>query len=216
MASDIRLVLTDPSPLFRAALAHLLAAQAGLSVVGEAASGSEAVTLVLERSPDVLLLDLDLPGREGVETVRRVQDLQPRTEVVVLTGQHNEALQRQAFEAGVRGYLFKDCAPSTLVEAIRAARLGDFYLADGAGRDLVAEYARPHAGSQSPGGWITPRERELACLLADGYSSKEAAAVLNISIKTVETHRAALMRKLGARNVVDIVKYCIRNRLIEV
>jgi DNA-binding NarL/FixJ family response regulator len=101
------------------------------------------------------------------------------------------------------------------MDAIRAASLGDYYLTGETGKDLIAEYVKPLVRLQKPGGLITPREREIACLLADGYSTKEAAAVLNISVKTAETHRASLMRKLGARNLADVVKYCIRNQLIQ-
>jgi DNA-binding NarL/FixJ family response regulator len=173
------------------------------------------VDVVLEHDPDVLVLDIVMPGIGGIEAARELKQVAPRTEIVVLTGHHNEAYQRAAFEAGARGYLFKDCSVRNLLEAIRAASLGDYYLAGPAGRDLISEYVKPLVARQPPGGRITPRERELACLLADGYSSKEAAAVLGISVKTAETHRASLLRKLGARNVADVVKYCIRNRLIE-
>jgi DNA-binding NarL/FixJ family response regulator len=174
------------------------------------------VDVVLDRDPDVLLLDIVMPVMGGIEAARELHRTHPRTEIVVVTAHRSEAYQRQAFEAGVRGYLFKDCSPGNLLEAIRAASRGDYYLAGEAGRDLVAEYVRPMVQRQRPGGLITPREREMACLLADGYSSKEAAAVLNISVKTADTHRASLMKKLGARNVADVVKYCIRNQLIEV
>ena len=214
MARPIRVAIADDHHLFRAALADMLAAQNGFQVIGEAANGKEAIHLVLERDPDVLLLDIVMPVMDGIRAAREIHRVHPRTEIVILTGHRNEAYQRGAFEAGARGYLFKDCTPQNLMDAIRAASLGDYYLADEAGRDIVAEYVRPLLGKQRPGGLITPREREIACLLADGYSTKEAAAVLNISVKTAETHRASLMRKLGARNLADVVKYCIRNHLV--
>jgi len=213
---NIRVAIADNHKLFRVALAHLLSAQEGIELVGEAGDGREAMKLVLERDPDVLLLEIFVPVPDGIELARQIRETHPRTEVVVLTGDHNETYRRQAFEAGARSYLLKECSSDELLKAIRAASLGDYYLPDAATRDLVAEYVRPLLGKQRPGGLITPRERELACLLADGYSSKEAAGVLNISVKTVETHRASLMKKLGARNVTDIVKYCLRNRLIEI
>lgn len=214
MGKTIRLAIADDHHLFRAALAHYLEAQNGFSVIGEASNGKEAIDVVLETDPDILLLDIVMPVLDGIRAAREIHRVHPRTEIVVLTGHRNEAYQRQAFEAGARGYLFKDCTPDNLMEAIRAASLGDYYLADEAGRDIVAEYVRPLVGKQSPGGHITPREREIACLLADGYSTKEAAAVMDISVKTAETHRASLMRKLGARNLADVVKYCIRNHLV--
>jgi DNA-binding NarL/FixJ family response regulator len=212
---DITVAIADDHHLFREALAHLLGHEEGFAVVGQASQGQEAIQLVLEEDPDVLLLDIVMPVLDGIQAAREIHQVHPRTEIVILTGHRNEAYQREAFEAGARGYLFKDCSPRNLLEAIRAARRGDYYLAGEAG-DLVADYVRPLVHRQRPGGIITPRERQLACLLADGYSSKEAAGVLNISVKTAETHRASLMKKLGARNVADVVKYCIRNRLIEV
>jgi DNA-binding NarL/FixJ family response regulator len=212
---EIRLAIADDHHLFRAALAQYLGSQNGFQIVGEAANGKEAVDLVLERDPDVILLDIVMPVLDGIQAAREIRRVHPRTEIVIITGHHNEAYQREAFEAGARGYLFKDCSPPNLMDAIRAASLGDYYLAGEAGKDLVAEYVKPLVRQQKPGGLITPREREIACLLADGYSTKEAAAVLNISVKTAETHRASLMRKLGARNLADVVKYCIRNQLIE-
>jgi DNA-binding NarL/FixJ family response regulator len=212
---EIRLAIADDHHLFRAALMQYLAAQNGFHIIGEAANGKEAIDLVLERDPDVILLDIVMPVMDGIQAAREIRRIHPRTEIVIITGHHNEAYQREAFEAGARGYLFKDCSPGNLIDAIRAASLGDYYLTGEAGRDLIAEYIKPLVRLQKPGGLITPRERELACLLADGYSTKEAAAVLNISVKTAETHRASLMRKLGARNLADVVKYCIRNQLIQ-
>jgi DNA-binding NarL/FixJ family response regulator len=170
---------------------------------------------VLALDPDVVVLNVVMPAMDGVEAVRRIRAVQPRTEIVVLTALRGEAYQRQAFEAGVRGYLLWDCGLERLAEAIQHAALGDYYLSGTAGRDMVNEYVKPLIRNQVPGGIVTPRERQLACLLADGYSTKEAAAILNISVKTAETHRASILRKLGARNVADIVKYCIRNQLID-
>ncbi len=213
---DITVVIADDHHIVRSSLAHVLSDSEGFQVVGEASNGREAVDQVLENDPDVLLLDIVMPAMGGIEAARELHRAHPRTEIVILTGHRNETYQRQAFEAGARGYLFKDCSLDNLLEAIRAASRGDYYLAGEAGRDLVADYVKPLVHRQRPGGLITPREREMACLLADGYSSKEAASVLNISVKTAETHRASLMRKLGARNVADVVKYCIRNRLIEI
>ncbi len=213
--SEIRIVLADDHHLVRRAVAQLLGEVEGIRVVGEASDGVEAVERVLESDPDVAVLDIVMPGMGGIEAAKRIRDVHPRTEVVVLTAFRSEAYQRQAFQAGARGYLLKDCTLEMLVDGIRHAAHGDYYLAGSTGRDLVAEYVRPMIRKQGPGGLVTPRERELACLLADGYSTKEAAAVLNISVKTAETHRASIMHKLGARNVSDIVKYCIRNHLID-
>ncbi len=210
----IKVFVADDHALVREALCQCLRA-AGFAVVGEAATGHQAIDRIPEADPDVAVLDLVMPGMSGVEAARWLRENHPRSEIVILTGHHNETYQRQAFEAGARGYVLKDGPFEQLLDAIRHAARGDYYLAGGEGRDVVADYAGPWVSRQKPGGVITQREREIAILLADGYSSKEAASVLNISVKTADTHRASLMRKLGAKNVADVVKYCLRNRLIE-
>ncbi len=211
----LKLLLVDDHQLFREALGVLLGQQADFEVVGEARNSREAMEQVPLLLPDVVLLDIVMPGTNGIEAARWIRKRHPRTEIVIVSGHHNETFLREAFEAGARGYLLKECSAEDLFVAIRHAARGDYFLAGVAGRELVEEYVRPAVSRQKPGGHMTPRERELAILLADGYSTKEAASVLNISAKTAETHRASIMKKLGARNVADVVKYCIRNRLVE-
>jgi DNA-binding NarL/FixJ family response regulator len=211
----IRILVADDHAILRQGLVRLLGSVEGLEVVGEAADGAAAVDKVLDLDPDVVVLDIVMPGMDGIEAARRITRSHPRTEIVFLTAHRSEGYQRQAFEAGARGYLLKDCGLDTLVESIRHAAHGDYYVSGAEERERVDEYVMPLIERQKPGGIVTPRERELACLLADGYSTKEAAAALNISVRTAETHRASIMRKLDARNVADIVKYCIRNQLID-
>jgi DNA-binding NarL/FixJ family response regulator len=215
MKRDIRVFLTDDHRILREALAQLLDATEGFVVVGEAGDGQETLERLPATDPDVAVLDIVMPRLNGIETARWLRENHPRTELVILTGHHNEAHVRECFEAGVRGYVLKEEGSTQLLDAIRLAARGDYYLAGSAGRDLVADYVRPWLARQKPGGVVTPRERQLAILVSDGYSSKEIASFLNISVKTVETHRASLMRKLGARNVADVVKYCIRNQWVE-
>ncbi len=211
----IRVFVVEDHLLVRQGLVSLLRATPGVQVVGEGSNGQEAIERIPLSNPDVVILDLLMPVMGGLDAARWLRDNNVRSEIVILTGHHNEAYQRQAFEAGARGYVLKDGTFEQLIEAVRHAARGDFYLSGAAGRDLVAEYVKPWVARQQPGGVLTQRERELAILIADGYSSKEAAAVLNISVKTADTHRASLMKKLGARNVADVVKYCIRNEMIE-
>ncbi len=215
MGEVISVLVADDHQLFRKGLIALLEPYPMVKIAGEAANGKEAVEGVLVTGPDVLLLDIVMPAMDGIEVARRIGNSSSKTQIVFLTDHHNEAYLRQAFEVGGRAYLHKDCSVDDLLKAIRHAVRGDYYLAGPQGEDLVVEYVNAVVKRQKPGGIMTPREREIAVLLADGYSTKEAAAVLDISARTAEAHRAAIMRKLDARNVADIVKYCIRNRLID-
>jgi DNA-binding NarL/FixJ family response regulator len=211
----IRILLADGQQLFREGLKALFEAHRDFEVVAEAADGKEALDATLELKPDVVIVDNLLPVISGGALSRRIHSLQHGTEILFLTSTHTEDGVREAFESGGRGFLLKDCDFEELVYAVKKAAHGDYYIAGSIGPDLVDTYVKAHLKSQRPGGLITPREQELARLLADGYSTKECADIMNISPKTAETHRASIMKKLKARNVTDIVKYCIRNNMIE-
>lgn len=213
--STIRLLIADEQTLFREGLMALFSGLAGFNVVAEAGDGSSCVDLAATRHPDVALVSLKLPHLDGLAVTRRITQAVPHPEIVVIAGSHNETQMREAFEAGARAYLLRSCPFEELKFAISKAAMGEFYLSGPGGQDVISEYVRPLINNQRPGGIMTQRERELAKLLADGYSTKEAAELLNISPKTAETHRASIMKKLGAKNVTDIVKYCVRNQLIE-
>jgi len=192
-------------------MAHALSAAGPFRVVGHAGTDRQAMEQVPELDPDVVVVDLSrVTG--GLDLVRWLRRQGSRAEVVIVAGAE-DGQQRVALGAGARGYVLKEAGFEQLADAIRCAARGDFFVA-GTGRDEAADYAAPWVEEQAPGGHITPRERELAVLLSDGYSSKEAAAILNISVRTADTHRASLMRKLGARNLAEVVKYCIRNGLV--
>jgi DNA-binding NarL/FixJ family response regulator len=210
-----RVFIVDDQKLFRNGLIALFEDEDGIDVVGEAENGLEAVEKIAVLDPDVIIMNVSLPVMDGIAAARRIRSRHPRTEIVFLAASHNEDQMREAFESGGRGFLLKDSDFEELLYAVKKAAQGDYYISGPASADLVAEYVKPWVKSQRPGGVMTPRERELARLLADGYSTKEAADVLNISPKTAETHRASIMKKLNARNITDIVKYCIRNHIIE-
>ena len=210
----IKVFLAEQHQMVREGLRLLLWSHGDFSVVGEASNGAEAIERIPPLDPDVAVLAVEMPVKGGIEATRWLREHHARTEVVALSTHHAEAYQREAFESGARGYVLQEAPFEQLADAIQSAARGDYYLAGSVGRDLVQEYVKPLVARQKPGGHITARERELAVLLGDGYSTKEAAAVLNISVRTADTHRQSLMRKLDARNVADIVKYCIRNGLI--
>jgi DNA-binding NarL/FixJ family response regulator len=212
----IKIVIADGQTLVREGLESLFQSEKSVEVIGTVENGREAVDRALILDPDVIVMDSLMPIMNAAAATRRIKSLNCRSEVLILSATHSEETVREAFESGARAYLIKDCQFSELVEAIKKAAHGDFYISSVAGPDMVAAYVNTHLQSQRPGGLMTPREQELARLLADGYSTKEAADILNISPKTAETHRASIMKKLKARNVTDIVKYCIRNRIIQI
>jgi DNA-binding NarL/FixJ family response regulator len=164
----------------------------------------------------VLVLNIDMPDLDGIGIGRRIHKSSPNTWVVYLATSHDESLMREAFGLGARAYLLQDCDFKELVFAIKKVAKGDYYLTGPAGREMVMEFVNPRDKRARKDGLLTRRETELCRLLAQGLSTKEAAVKLHISIKTAETHRAAAMKKLNAKNVTDIVKYCIRNKIISI
>lgn len=213
--SEIRVLIVDERKLFRQGLIALFATETGILVAGETADGLSAVELAESKKPDVIVLNISLPGLDGLNAGRKIRRQPSPPELVFLSTRHNEGQMRDAFRIGGRAWLLQDCDFRELVFAIRKAAVGDYYLSGPAGHEMVQEYIDPGEDIEAAARMMTRREAELARLLAEGYSTKEAAARLRISPKTAETHRAAIMKKLQAKNVTDIVKYCIRNRLIE-
>jgi DNA-binding NarL/FixJ family response regulator len=214
-AATIKLLIIEPQKLLREGLVALFAEQPGIAVLGNGENGLEAIEMATTLQPNVVILGMNMPVMDGLTAAVRLRKLDVPPEIVILAGDHHEIRMKEAFESGARAYLLKDCEFEELEFAVRKAAEGEYYVAGQAGKDLVNEFIKPVLSKQKPGGIMTQRERELARLLADGYSTKEAAQVLNISTKTAESHRTSIMKKLGARNVTDIVKYCIRNHIIE-
>ncbi len=215
MLSQIKLLIADDQSLCREGLVSLFSKEPGIEVVGDAKDGVEAIELAAGLRPDVVIVTPILDKLDGVTVAIRVSKLPTCPQIIFISNTHNESQIRSAFEAGAKAFLLKSCDFKELSFAVTKVARGDFYLTGPAGQEMAAEYVKQAVNSQKPGGVMTQRERELAKLLADGYSTKEAAELLNISPKTAETHRASVMKKLGAKNVTDIVKYCIRNHLLE-
>lgn len=214
---EIRVIIADERKLLRQGLIALFTTELGILVAGDTGDGMELVDLAAKTKPDVVVLNINLPTLDGIGAAMRMRKLNPCPEFVFLTTQHNEALMREAFAAGGRAYLLQKCDFKELVFAIRKVAVGDYYLTGPAGHHMVMGYINPPSAEGEPtGGPMTRRELELCRLLADGYSTKEAADRLKISVKTADTHRSSIMKKLRAKNVTDIVKYCIRNKIIEI
>jgi DNA-binding NarL/FixJ family response regulator len=213
----IRVALADDQPLVRQGLGAILAAQSDLRVVGEAANGREAVTLVAERDPDVLLLDIRMPELDGLGAMRELARVGARSRVLVLTTFDLDEYLYEAMRAGASGFLLKDAEPSDLVGAVRAVARGDMLLGASMTRRLVERYVRlPPPGGPTDGrfGDLTTREREVLLLLARGHSNAEIAAELFLSEATVKTHVTRLLSKLGLRDRLQAVVLAYESGLV--
>jgi len=213
-ARKIRVLLADDHTLVRAGVRKILEAQPGVAVVGEVADGAAALE-ALERSPvDVLVLDLTMPGLDGFAVLRRARTLAPALKVLVLSMHADPEFVARAVREGADGYLLKDSAVNDLVAAIQAVREGRAYHSPLIQRQLtdLLRGGAPAAGVLDA---LTERERDVLKRIAEGQSTKEIAALLEISARTVETHRANLMRKLDVRSVAQLVRLAIREGLIE-
>jgi DNA-binding NarL/FixJ family response regulator len=214
--APIRVVLADDHHLVRQGMDALLGKAEGIEVVGQAAFGEEALDLVDLLKPDVLVLDIAMPGLDGLQVVDRIQSLEVATRVVVLSMYSAEALVARALRAGVNGYLLKGSAPEELPLAIRAASRGEVYLSPPIAQIVVLGYL----DAQRPGGGgglasrLTPREREVLQLVAEGHSSAAIAERLQVSVKTVQKHRSSLMSKLGVHNAAELIRIALRHRLV--
>ena len=210
----VEILLADDHGVLRAGLRALLNAEKDLSVVGEAASGDEVLQLAVELRPDMVLLDLNMPGPGGIEVTRRLRDLLPETRVLVLTVHEDEGLLREAIDSGASGYIIKRAVESELINAIRAVANGDLYIHPSMTRALLRE---PTERKQAPPGAqesLTPRETDVLRLIVRGYTNRQAAEELGLSVRTVETHRANLMGKLGLESRVELVRWAADNGLL--
>jgi DNA-binding NarL/FixJ family response regulator len=215
--TKIRVVLADDHTIFRQGLKRLLDEDPRFSVVAEATDGREAIEAVRVHGPKVVLMDITMPGLSGLEAARRIRRTYPDTQVLVLSVHGDEEYIARAFEAGCIGYVVKDVRASELFAAIEAAAEGRRALSPTILDTLVNEYLRlkrDRSESESPFQVLTEREREVLRLLTEGKSSKGIAAELNVSPKTIETHRANIMRKLDIHNIADLVRYAIQRGIV--
>jgi len=211
-----RIVLCDDHALLRSGLRALLAAEPGLEVVGEAGDGAEGVARVLALRPEVALLDITMPAMNGIEAAREIHRRAPEVKVLMLTMHDDPEYLFQALEAGAAGYVVKRAADTDLVDAIRQVVRGEAFLAPAALRQLVADYLARRERGDLPVAVeaLTAREEEVLRLLAEGYTNQEIADQLVISVKTVETHRAHILGKLGLRRRAELVHYARTHGLL--
>jgi len=213
----IRVLVVDDHTIVRDGICALLALAGDIEVVGEAANGSEALKVVKELEPNVVLMDITMPIMDGLEATRRISKEFSRTRVLVLTQYDDKEYVFPVIEAGARGFISKVAASSELASAIRAVYHGDSYLSPSAAKLLIEGYQHIEGRiSHDPYEQLTDRERDVLKLVAEGYTTKQTADMLVVSPKTVEGHRTNLMAKLGIHNRTELVKYALRKGIITI
>jgi len=210
----VRTVLADDHTLMRAGLRMMLESMEEIEVVGEAEDGRALLALAEQLQPGLILMDIAMPGLNGLEATASLTKSRPETKIVILSMHQNEAYVRRALRSGAVGYLLKDSAPVELSLALKAVLRGETYLSPAVSRGVMSDYVQRLRADDQPSDALSPRQREVLQLLAEGYSNKEIARRLDISVNTVDTHRSQLMKQLDIHEVTGLVRYAMRNGLI--
>jgi len=213
---QIRILLADDHNVMRRGLRLLLESQPGFVIVAEAADGAAAVERAKETQPDVVVLDIAMPHLSGTDAAQRISELLPETAIVILSMHSDEGYLLRALKAGAKGYLVKDSPEGDLIEAIKAVNEGKAFFSPEVSRMLVEDYVRElrTRGIEDSYDLLTSREREILHLLAEGKSNKDIAALLNLSLFTVETHRRNLQDKLNVHSLAELILYAVRKGVI--
>ena len=214
----LKVLIADDHEIVRQGLRSMLEAQRECQVVGEAADGRHAVAMTKELNPDVVILDIGMPTLNGLEATRQILKLRPQTKVLILTMHESDSVIREVLDAGARGYILKTDAGRDLVTAVDSLRRNKTFFTSRVSQMILDGFLKGDPRPQDSGSGairLTPRQREIVQLLAEGKSSKEVAVALDLSVKTAETHRANIMRKLDCHSVSEVVRYAIRNNIIE-
>jgi len=212
----VRILLADDHTVMRNGLRLLLERQPHLQVVGEAADGRQAVALSETLNPDVVVMDIAMPNLNGIEAARQIVNRNPRTAIAILSMHSDESYVIRALKAGARAYLLKDSAEADLLAAVRALADGKSFFSPAISKILVEDYMRQleSRGAEDTYELLTNREREILQLLAEGRTNKEVANMLNLSLYTVETHRAHILQKLNLHSVPELILYAVRKGII--
>jgi two-component system, NarL family, response regulator LiaR len=211
----VRILLADDHALVRAGVRLLLSHVEGARIVAEAHDGHQAVDLAALHRPDVAFVDVEMPGFDGIEAARRIREASPDTRVVMLSMHGDGEFVSRALRAGATGYVMKDVTPQELELALRSVLAGGIHLSSRASREMVERHVHPDRPAEDPLERLTPRQREVLRLIAEGQNTKRIAASLAVSAKTVETHRAQLMERLGMRDIPSLVRLAVRTGLVE-
>jgi len=211
-----RVLICDDHTLFVEGIKAMLRNEPSLEIVGEARDGRQAVDLVKELKPDLLLMDVSMPDMNGFDATRRVHQYDASVKVLILTMHDEEELVARCLEAGAAGYIMKDAPASQLLYAIEMVRKGERYLSPAVLKKVVDGYVKNVSRPRTSYDRLSPREREILKLLAEGHSVKEIATRLNLSIKTVDAHKTNLMKKIDVHDRAELIKYAIQKKLIAV
>lgn len=216
MTNKIRILLVDDHAVVRKGLRFLLERQAQMEVVGEAGEGREAIRLAEELEPDVVVMDIAMPQLNGIEACAQIVKRNPRVRVIMLSVHSDETYLLRALSAGAKGYLLKDSAEDDLIRAVEVVAQGRPFFSPAIAETLLEDYMRylQQRGLQDSYDLLTDREKQILQLLAEGKTNKEVAALLNLSLYTVETHRTHIMQKLNLHNTAEIVLYAVRKKII--
>jgi DNA-binding NarL/FixJ family response regulator len=210
--APLEILIADDHSVVRKGLRSILESNKGWKVCAEAANGRDAVTKAQLFKPDIAILDIGMPELNGLEATRQIREVSPRTEILILSAHGSEKVAREIVEAGGLGYLVKEDADTDLLAAVESLGRHKPYFTSKIMSWTAREWRRGHR--ETPRSILTPREREVTQLLAEGKSNKEVAAALQISVKTVETHRANIMMKLNLHSITELVHYAIRNEIV--
>ncbi len=211
-----RILLADDHKLMRSGLKALIEQQPDLTVVGEADDGRQALALAATLKPDLLVMDIGMPNLNGIEAAHQITQANPATAIVILSMHSDESYVLRALKAGAKGYLLKDSAESDLIRAVHAVAGGKSFFSPAVSKVLLDDYVRKlqRSGTEDAYDLLTPREREILQLIAEGKSNKDVANLLNLSVYTVETHRSNIMEKLNLRGVPELILYAVRKGII--
>ena len=210
----IKVVLADDHAVVRAGICTMLASLGGIEIVGQASNGRDALALVAQHLPNLLMCDISMPEMNGLETTRRVLKEFPNVRVIMLSMHTSEEYVLQALKAGATGYLIKDTDPAELDLAIKSVLAGKTFLTPNVSKQVVNTYMQRLENDATATDVLTPRQREILQLIAEGKALKEIARLLNLSVKTIETHRTMLMDRLNIRDTAGLVKYAMRMGMI--
>lgn len=212
----IKVFLADDHKILRESLVILLSQQENIEVTGEATDGLDAFKSIVKHKPDIAVIDISMPMLNGIDLAAKLRLESPDTKIIILTMHKTEEFVTKALQAGVKGYVLKDNALEELIQSIETVYQGNIFLSQGVAQFVVNGYLKNIPSEEyAKANLISSREREILQLLAEGKSNKEISDILFLSIKTVETHRANIMRKLGLKSVIDLVLYAVRNHIIE-